>query len=52
VRAHSIAVPINLEHGGAVQQSVEHGRGDHGVVEDLPQEAMPRLVVSAIEPLR
>src|SRR6266545_748099 len=43
---------LGAHDGGVVQQPVQHGRGDHGVVEDLAQEAMPRLVVSAIEPLR
>jgi len=34
VGAHPVAVAVDLEHGAAVQEPVEHGRGDHRVVED------------------
>ena len=35
VCARPVGLAVDLQHGGAVQQPVEYGRGDHGVVGDL-----------------
>ena len=48
VVAEAVAVAVEVEHDGAVQEPVEHGGGDGGVAEDVAQEATPRLVVSAM----
>jgi hypothetical protein len=34
-----------------VQQAADDGGGDHGVGEDLPQSAKPRLLVRMLLPL-
>lgn len=35
VGAHAVALPVDLEDDASVEEAVEHGGGDHGVVEDL-----------------
>lgn len=35
VGAHAVALAVDVEYDGAVQEAVEHGDGDGGVVEDL-----------------
>ena len=35
VGAHAVALAVDVEHDGSVEESVEHGGGDGGVVEDL-----------------
>ena len=35
VGAHPVGLAGDVEHHGSVQQPVEHGGGDHRVVEDL-----------------
>ena len=39
MRAHPVALAVDVEHDAAVQQAVEHGGGHHRVVEDLPPRA-------------
>src|SRR5262249_54714579 len=36
VGAHAIAVAIDLQDSAPVEEAIEHGGGDHGVVEELP----------------
>lgn len=31
VRAHAVRVAVDVDDGGAVQEPIEHGGGDHGV---------------------
>ena len=35
VGAHPVAFAVDVEDDAAVQEPVEHGGGDHGIVEDL-----------------
>jgi hypothetical protein len=50
VVAHAVAGPVDREDGAVVEEPVEEGGDDGGSSKNLPQLAMPRLVVRMIEP--
>ena len=43
VGAHPVAFAVDVEDDAAVEQPVEHGGGDHGVVEDLSPGPDPEV---------
>jgi hypothetical protein len=52
VGAHAVAVAVDLEDGGSVRSRSSMAAATMGASKIWPQAAMPRLVVSTIEPLR
>lgn len=48
MRAEAGGRAVDADHGGPVQEAVEHGGTDGGVTEGAAQSAMPTLVVRIV----